>query len=492
MTSAAPEDSNRSSAGAGLVPALVDDLRAYYRNEHASFHMPGHKQRVSGMHPLAADLLGEAAIRSDVSEMGGFDYLHAPDGAIAAAQVRAAKTFGADRTFFLVNGSTGGNLSAITAFAGDGDRVLMLRGSHRSVYTATALSGATPLYLPMVRDALLDGWFVAEPPGGDEQMDELALIHVTRPNYYGMACDLRPYVALAERTGAVLVVDEAHGSHFGLHPDLPRSALQEGADVVVQSTHKTLGALTQASMLQVRGTRADPDRIARSLQMLQSSSPSALLTISLDLAASHIAMEGRSLMDRTLGLAQRVRSAIAGIDGLVPIGDDLLDERITALDPTKIVVDVRALGCNGFQAARFLTAHERINVELADHRRIVCSLTIGDDDESASTLIRALTSLARSPWTAEQQPDAALPAIPPMVETPRRALQLPTRVVSLSGGMDRTCAEYVIPYPPGIPIVVPGERLTAEVLASIQSFRRVGSRIVGPVDATGQRLHVLA
>ena len=454
--------------------------------------MPGHKQRLSGMHPLAADLLGEAAVRADVSEMGGFDYLHAPQGAIATAQARASEVFGAERTFFLVNGSTGGNLSAVTAFAGDGDRVLMLRGSHRSVYTATALSGATPHYLAMARDVSRDGWFVAEPPEADVPLDQLAVVHVTRPNYYGMACELRPYVELAERTNAVLVVDEAHGSHFGLHPDLPRSALQEGADVVVQSTHKTLGALTQASMLHVRGTRADPDRIARSLQMLQSSSPSALLSISLDLAASHIAAEGRALMDRTLGLAERVRSGIAGIDGLVLIGDDMIDDRVTALDPTKIVIDVRALGCNGFQAGRFLKDHERINVELADHRRIVCSLTIGDDDESAGTLIRALTSMARFPWTAYRQPDASLPAIPPMVQTPRRALQLPTQVVPLSDCVGRTCAEYVIPYPPGIPIVVPGEQLTADVLASMQSFRTAGSRIVGPVDTTGQWLRVLA
>ena len=492
MSSRASDDSNRSSAGASGVPALADDLRAYHRNEQASFHMPGHKQRLSGMHPLAADLLGEAAVRADVSEMGGFDYLHAPEGPIATAQARAAEVFGAERTFFLVNGSTGGNLSAITAFAGDGDRVLMLRGSHRSVYTATAVSGAAPRYLPMVRDLQRDGWFVAEPPGREQQTDNLAVIHVTRPNYYGMACDLRPYVELAERTRAVLVVDEAHGSHFGLHPGLPRSALQEGADVVVQSTHKTLGSLTQASMLHVRGTRADPDRIARSLQMLQSSSPSALLTISLDLATSHIASEGHALMDRTLALAQIVRTAVAGIDGLVSIGADIVDERITALDPTKIVIDVHALGCNGFQAARFLKEHERINVELADHRRIICSLTIGDDVESVGTLVRALTSLARSPWTVARHPDACLPTIPPMVETPRRALQLPTQVVPLADAVDRTCAEYVIPYPPGIPIVVPGERLMADVLASIEGFRGAGSRIVGPVDATGQRLHVLA
>ena len=486
-------------ASAGPQPALVEDLRAYYRDEQASFHMPGHKQRLAALHPLAGEILGEAAIRADVSEMGGFDYLHAPEGAIAESQRRAAATFGADRTFFLVNGSTGGNLSAITAFAGDGDTVLMLRGSHRSVYTATALAGATPSYLPMAHDDANDGWFVAAPPSADlpdgrtaDPHDRrLAVIHVTRPNYYGMACDLAPYVELADRTGAILVVDEAHGSHFGLHPDLPRSALQEGADVVIQSTHKTLGALTQASMLHVRGTRANPARIARSLQMLQSSSPSALLTISLDLAGAQVAADGRAMSERTLRLARSARVAIAGIDGLRVIGDELLDGTITALDPTKLVIDVRGIARNGFQAARFLKEHERINVELADHRRIVCSLTIGDDESSVDRLISALTALACSEPGDVAPPSAALPPVPPLILTPRAALQRPTREVPFDECRGRTCAEYVIPYPPGIPLVVPGEQLTDEVLRAIEGFRRAGSRIVGPGDATGGSLLVV-
>ena len=477
------------SAGRGETPALADDLRAYYQAERASFHMPGHKQRLAALHPLAGEILGAAAIRADVSEMGGFDYLHSPEGRLAVAQQRAATTFGADRTFFLVNGSTGGNLSAITAFAGDGDQILMLRGSHRSVYTGAALSGAMPRYVPMMRNEVHDGWFVAEAPRFE---GNLAVIHITRPNYYGMACDLAPYVELANRTGAILVVDEAHGSHFGLHPDLPRSALHEGADVVIQSTHKTLGALTQASMLHVRGTRADPDRLARSLQMLQSSSPSALLTLSLDLAAAQVANEGSQMMSRTVALARSVRHALATIPGLRLLGDELLDGTIVALDPTKIVIDVAGLGGSGFRAARFLKEHERINVELADHRRIVCSLTIGDDEDSATVLVQALTSLARSAPEADTAASASLPAIPELVETPHRALQLPTASAAMADCVDRTCAEYVIPYPPGIPIVVPGERLTAEVLASIRGFRAAGSRIVGPVDPTGERLLVLA
>jgi arginine decarboxylase len=476
-------------AGDRHMPALADDLRTYYRDERSSFHMPGHKQRVGALHPMAAALLGEAAIRADVSEMGGFDYLHAPTGAMAAAQARAAETFGADRTFFLVNGSTGGNLSAICAFAGDGDEMLMLRGSHRSVYTAAALSGALPRYVPMLHDVRRDGWFVAAAPAHD---GDLAVIHVTRPNYYGMACDLAPYVELAHRTGAVLVVDEAHGSHFGLHPELPRSALQEGADVVIQSTHKTLGALTQASMLHVRGTRADPDRLARSLQMLQSSSPSALLSISLDLAATQVGHNGRALMDSTLSLARSIRRGVAALPGLLLLGSEVCDGTITSLDPTKLVIDVSGLGCNGFRAARFLKERERINVELADHRRIVCSVTIGDTEESATTLVQALTALAASAPDASRSGSVPLPSIPELVETPRRALQRPTTSVPMHAAADRTCAEYMIPYPPGVPIVVPGERLTSDVLASIRGFRDAGSRIVGPVDATGEHVLVLA
>lgn len=477
-------------------PALVEDLRAYYQNEVASFHMPGHKQR-GGQHRLASEVFGHQTLRADVSEMGGFDYLHSPAGSIQLAHQRAAEVFGARQTFFLVNGSTGGNLSAISAFSGEGDTVLLIRGSHRSVYTGTVLSGAHPQYLPMVHEPNEDAWFFAEPPTADfvSMTGQLALIHVTRPNYYGLACDLAPYVELARATGALLIVDEAHGSHFGFHPAFPKSALQCGADLVIQSTHKTLGALTQASMLHVGTERVDTARLARSLQMLQSSSPSALLSISLDLASEHLRENGAFVFAECVDLAQQVREEVAAMPGLRVV-PDLADPGTSGaspsfeVDPTKVVIDVVGTGMNGFAAASWLKANQRINVELADHRRIVCSLTIGDTTQSARVLIESLRAISNQAPSASDSSSFSLPAIPPMDLPPRSALQAATEVVRAGDAEGRTCAEYVIPYPPGIPMVVPGERLTREVLQAIDGFRTAGSKIVGPTDSSGEFLTV--
>lgn len=474
------------------VPALVAGLRSYFQGEKASFHMPGHKQRVAGVHPLSIEVFGEQTIISDVSEMGGFDYLHAPEAGIVEAQNNAARVFGADHTFFLVNGSTVGNLAVIFALSGHGDRVLMLRGSHRSVYSGTVLSGAIPSYLPMKFNETEDGWFVVDHTKLDadellKQEGRLAVIHITRPNYYGMACDLKPYVELANKTGAILVVDEAHGAHFGFVDGLPRSALQEGADVVIQSTHKTLGALGQGSMLHIKGERAKAKLplIARALQMLQSSSPSALLEISLDLSASHMDGEGKTLLASTVALAKQTRERISAIKGLRVLTEEgLKDDIIKQVDPTKIVIDVSGTGRSGFAASLWLRTNAKIWIELADFRRIVASITLGDNEESASLLVDALTQMAATPGEGVSAKGPLLPGPPPAALPPRDALQSVAESVPLEEVQDRICAEYVIPYPPGIPLVAPGEVFTTEILAALASFRESGSRIVGPVDGS--------
>jgi arginine decarboxylase len=472
------------------VPATVADLQAYHRNEVASFHMPGHKQR-GGHHPLAATVLGDIALRNDVSEMGGYDYLHAPDGALVSAQKASAQIFGAQSTSFLVNGSTVGNLAAVLSHSFDGDTVVMLRGSHRSVYTAVALSGATPSYVPMRHDEHHDCWFVAEAP--ESAPANTRIVHVTRPNYYGMAIDLAPYRALADATGAVLIVDEAHGAHFGSDPAVPQSALQQGADIVIQSTHKTLSALTQASMLHVGADshgRVKVDALRQSLAMLQSSSPSALLTMSLDLAAEEHARNNFAAVKRVVALAVRTRAQVT--ESLHEI--HLLTEHdfpTLRLDPTKFVLDVSALGLTGFDARSWLKSCQRINVELADHRRIVCSLTVGDDESTANLLVEALTALDRSdrgllPPVAPVELPAPTPAL-----TPRLAVQASATQVRVDDAAGRTCAEYLIPYPPGIPLAAPGEVLTAEVLRALTSYVLAGARIVGPADATLRTVRVV-
>ncbi len=473
------------------VPPTIADLHRYFDAEQASFHMPGHKQR-GGYHPLAPSVLGEAALRNDVSEMGGFDYLHSPESSLVEAQQRSAEIFGARTTYFLVNGSTVGNLAAILSQVADGDHVVVLRGSHRSVYSAIGLAGANPHYLPMLFDRTNHGWFVAAPPtmSPGRADPNVCLVHVTRPNYYGMAVDLAPYRAMADAHDAVLVVDEAHGTHFGTDPRLPASALQQGADIVVQSSHKTLSALTQASMLHVG---ADPHgrinhmALKQSLAMLQSSSPSALLTMSLDLAAHEHARNDYAATRRVVDLAVDTRDRLH--HNLNKIR--LFRAEGVANDPTKLVFDLEHLGISGFDARAWLH-REGIGVELADHRRIVCSLTVGDDEATAQLLIDAIVALEAAPHThtvATPPPELTDPQI---VLPPREALQRRSQVVPIHDAIERVCAEYVIPYPPGVPLIAPGERITPAVLDSLHSFQRANARIVGPASPTVESLVVVA
>ncbi len=470
-----------------LGPGLAHALGAYPDGEQASFHMPGHKQRPPSAD--AVDALGEDIWRHDVSEMGGFDYLHSPTGAIAMAQEQAAATFGAGRTFFLVGGSTIGNLAAFVAHAHDDSNVAISRGSHRSAYAGVVLSGSNPYYIPMHHDTAEDGWFLPEPPTSADFPDSLAIVHVTRPNYYGMACDLAPYRSLADATGAVLIVDEAHGSHFGFHPAFPASALQAGADVVIQSTHKTLRALTQASMLHTR-KGFDATLIARALPMLQSSSPSALLSVSLDLARSEIDKRADHLFAELLALSAKVRSAIGALTGFRLVGAPGFAG--VQVDPAKLVIDVSASGWSGFAAAQWLRENQLLWVELSDFRRIICSLTFGDTDESAAFLVAALRQLHATAPPTTMAPDLHDLPIPPKVLSPRAALRQPIHMANVSDALDSVCAEYVIPYPPGIPLIVPGEVLSRAVLQTLASFRRAGAKIVGPVDQSGETLQVLS
>jgi arginine decarboxylase len=449
--------------------------------------MPAHKQR-GGVHPLFTDVFGDHLLHADVSEMGGFDYLHAPSGSIVRAQANASEVFGAAATFFLVNGSTGGNLAAITAFAGDGDNVIMLRGSHRSVYTGAVLAGATPHYLPYEHDLTEDGWFLPADLATAHFPEQAAIVHLTRPNYYGMATDLAPFVALARRLGALLVVDEAHGSHFGFHPDLPASALAQGADIVIQSTHKTLGALTQASMLHVApGVPTAP--LKRALGMLQSSSPSALLTLSLDLATHHLADGGRNELATAIELASTVRSSVAAIDGLRMLNRPDSQPSV-ATDPTKVVIDVRALGITGFAASAWLRTHCQLWVELSDFHRIICSLTVGDTIDSCTFLIDSIKALAAASHVRSSSAIVVLPSTPPQQRSLRAALHAPSSSVATTDSLGRICAEYVIPYPPGIPLLVPGEEITGDTLSALAAFRSAGAKVVGPDDLTGSTLLV--
>jgi arginine decarboxylase len=264
--------------------------------------------------------------------------------------------------------------------------------------------------------------------------------------------------------------------------------LTQGADVVIQSTHKTLGALTQASMLHVAaGVPTAP--LKRALGMLQSSSPSALLTMSLDLAAHHLIDGGRTELSTAIKLSSKVRSSVAAFNGL-RILDRPAATPSVATDPTKLVIDVRALGITGFAASAWLRTHCQLWVELSDFHRIVCSLTVGDTTESCAFLIESLKDLAAASHPSSSDTTVSLPDTPPQRRSLRAALHASSSPVATEASLGRICAEYVIPYPPGIPLLVPGEEVTADTLTALAAFRSAGAKVVGPDDLTGATLLV--
>ena len=472
-------------------PALAGELRRAWAAERCSYHMPGHKGG-RGASPLARELLGAAAFEADVSEVGGaFDYLHAPEGALSDAQRHAAALFGAERTWFLVNGSTVGNIAAICTAVGEGDELLVARNSHRSVTAGLVLSGATPVYLAPVLHRTLDGFFGVDPADVARALAEhrrIRAVHITSPDYYGFTSAVADIAALCHARGVPLIVDEAHGTHFAFHPELPESALACGADVVVQSAHKTLGSLTQSSLIHVRGDLVDEDGLAAQLQLLQSSSPSALLLVSLDLACAAMAADGRRAMDETVRLAQAARSRIGAIAGLVLHGDEVARDGVVAgVDPTKLVVDVAPLGVSAFDAADWLRQNRRIAPEFADLRRMVFSITAGDDEDTVDVLVESLAALAATvAGDGVAAPIASVwdGDVPAVVLTPRQASRRRTVAVPLAEAAGRVAGEGAIPYPPGIPLIAPGERITTAVIASLRRLTAAGCRIVGLADPT--------
>jgi arginine/lysine/ornithine decarboxylase len=324
---------------------------------------------------------------------------------------------------------------------------------------------------------------------------DIKALHVTSPSYYGFCIDLVALRGLANEAGVPLIVDEAHGTHFALHQGFPRSALSSGADLVVQSPHKTLGSFTQSSLLHHQGRLVDPDRLDSLLQMLQSSSPSALLLVSLDLALREMAEHGATRWGATIELAERLRAAAGAIPGLSLYGEELLERpAVAAFDPTKLVVDVQRLALNGPAAARFLVSHYGIHPEFSDLRRMVFSLTTGDDASSAALLLDALAELAADAATAplDEEMTSLWPGeVPEMALTPRQggiAAARPRIAVPLAQSERRVAAEMVVPYPPGIPLLVPGEVINAELLAAIGQLVALGCRIVGMADASAKMI----
>ncbi|MDZ7994098.1 MAG: aminotransferase class I/II-fold pyridoxal phosphate-dependent enzyme [Nostoc sp. EfeVER01] len=480
---------------------LLDALKANAARPHAPFYTPGHKLGEGISQPLA-DLLGKAVFRADLTELADLDNLFAPQGVIQEAQQLAAEAFGASQTWFLVNGSTCGIEAAILATCGTGDKIILPRNVHSSAIAGLILSGAIPIFLNPEYDPVLDIAHSITPNAVQsalQQHPDAKAVLVVYPTYYGVCGDLSAIANITHQYNIPLLVDEAHGAHFAFHPELPTSALAAGADLTVQSIHKILGAMTQASMLHIHGDRIDGDRISKALQLVQSTSPSYLLLASLDAARQQMALHGKMLMSRTLQLAEEARTRISQISGLSVLEMPHLggSPGFVTLDKTRLTVTVSGLGLTGFEADEILDEKLGVTAEFASLQHLTFIISLGNTPADIEQLVQGFTTIAkeyrRSNLTVKNQVwlnldrtlDYALQL------SPREAFFAVSEILPLTQTNKRICAEIVCPYPPGIPVLMPGEVITKSVLEYLQQIQARGGFISGCNDISLKTLKVV-
>ncbi|OYE04841.1 aminotransferase class I/II-fold pyridoxal phosphate-dependent enzyme [Nostoc sp. 'Peltigera membranacea cyanobiont' 232] len=486
---------------------LLDALKANAARPHAPFYTPGHKQGKGISQPLA-DLLGTKIFRADLTELADLDNLFAPQGVIQEAQQLAAEAFGASQTWFLVNGSTCGIEAAILATCGTGDKIILPRNVHSSAIAGLILSGAIPIFLNPEYDSVLDIAHSITPNAVEsalQQHPNAKAVLTVYPTYYGVCGDLSAIANITHQYNIPLLVDEAHGAHFAFHPELPTPALAAGADLTVQSIHKVLGAMTQASMLHIQSDRIDCDRISKALQLVQSTSPSYLLLASLDAARQQMALHGKMLMSRTLQLANEARTKISQIPGLSVLqilsppsqGGLGGSSGFLALDETRLTVTVSGLGLTGFEADEILDEKFAVTAEFASLQHLTFIISLGNTTADIKQLVQSLTNLAKEYrrtnliLTNPHWQNVLTTQGHALHFSPREAFFAVSETLPLAQTSDRICAEIVCPYPPGIPVLMPGEVITNPVLNYLQQIQAMGGFISGCNDTSFQTLKVV-
>ncbi|MFB9279934.1 aminotransferase class I/II-fold pyridoxal phosphate-dependent enzyme [Cohnella cellulosilytica] len=476
---------------------LFDALRSHAQQNPVQFHIPGHKKG-AGMDPEYRDYIGQNILDIDLINIAPLDDLHQPTGVILEAQKLAADAFGADATFFSVQGTSTAIMAMILSVCGNGDKIIVPRNVHKSVLSAIIFAGARPVFLSPVRDTNLGidhGVTTRSVRRALERHPDAAALLVINPTYYGVCANLKEIVDLSHEYDIPVLVDEAHGALIHFSDELPVSAMEAGADMAATSVHKLGGSMTQSSILNVRRGLVNPQRVQTILSLLTTTSTSYPLLASLDTARRQLAIRGKELAERTLRLARQGRDAINAIPGLYCFGDELLGEEATYdYDPTKLTIHVRHLGITGYDAENWLREHYNLEVELSDMYNILCLVTPGDDETSIGILVDALSKMSAE-YHADSKEIAELvvvvPGIPHLALTPRDAFYGETELVPFKESAGRIIAEFIYVYPPGIPILLPGEVISQENIDYIVDHLEVGLPVKGPEDRSVTHVKVI-
>ncbi|XP_010927667.2 uncharacterized protein [Elaeis guineensis] len=485
---------NSPTATQGSTAPLVQALQSTAEQDVACFHFPGHN-RGKAAPSLMSKVTGMETFVHDLPDLPELDDLFSPKGVILDAQMQAAKLFGASETWFLVGGTTCGIQASIMATCSPGETLILPRNSHISATSGLILSGAIPKYIMPEYNSHWDIAGGITPSQVETAVKELeeegktaAAVLVTSPTYHGICSNVSEITNFCHSRDIPVIVDEAHGAHFGFHTEFPSTALEQGADLVVQSTHKVLCSLTQSSMLHMSGNLIDRERISRCLQTLQSSSPSYLLLASLDAARAQLSDNPETIFNQAMDLSLETCHQVRAIPGVSVLDLTNFISGFPSIDPLRITLGVSQLGISGYVADEILCERHHVIPEMVGSRSLTFAINLGTRREDVQRLVSGIKFLSENisrenelEFNMEDSGYEPFSSIT-MRMSPREAFFAKKRKVDIGESLGQICGELLCPYPPGIPLLVPGEVITEEAIQYLLDARRMGTEISGASD----------
>lgn len=453
---------------------VLDALRNLMDEGHVSFHFPGHKNKNTLIE------WGEYIPYIDTTETEGMDNLLEPRGIIKESQELAAKAFGAKATLYAVNGSTGSNYIAMATITKPGDKVLVQRNCHKSIYNGMILNRLDPIYLyPNYNEEyhVLTGINPEDVEKAIQENPDIKAVIITTPNYYGVCSDVEEIARVVHKYDKILMVDEAHGPHLAFSDKAPISAIQAGADIVIHSTHKTLPSFTQTSMIHVGTDRIDLNKLRDRYTLFTTTSPSYLFTLSNEIATAYMDTEGREKLSQNIEMVDLVIERLNEIDRVFVFTGDKEDETIHDKDNTKLLFKID--GIKGSKVKKILREKYNIRLEMSDYYYGLALTTVMNEKEDFEKLISAIEDIAKNESFEELNDVCIKMPTPKMRMNIADSYYAKKELLNLKDSIGRISATSVIPYPPGIPLIVPGEEITEELYDHIQFILENGLEITG-------------
>ncbi len=471
---------------------VLEAMKEHLLNRVVPFDVPGHKGGRGNTE--LTDFLGKSCLKADVNSMKPLDNLCHPVSVIREAQELAAEAFGAEHAFFIVNGTTGSVQTMIMTACKAGEKIIMPRNVHRSAINALVVNGAVPVYVNPGTNKELGiplGMSVENVKQAIEANPDAKAVLINNPTYYGVCSDLKAIVELAHEHNMLALVDEAHGTHFYFGEDMPISAMAAGADMAAVSMHKTGGSLTQSSIL-LCGPHINGDYVRQVINLTQTTSGSYLLISSLDIARKNLALNGREIFKKTVQFAEYARNEINKLGGYYAFGKELCDnDAFYDFDKTKLSVHTRDIGLAGIEVYDILRDDYGIQIEFGDIGNILAIISAGDRALEIERLISSLSEIKRL-YSRDKSGMFDHEYINPEVITaPQKAFYSKKRSVPINESSGMVCGEFVMCYPPGIPILAPGEKITDEIINYINYAKEKGCFMTGTQDMNIENINIV-